>query len=236
MVLSGTMATPRDLLLRLLRADAGEPEKRWLEQALPQAGHGDLAHLLVAYTAASRALGLRPLASRPAAAGAAMDIQELHLEHWTLEDAGRLLCLLERHATTGGDAFFTDASACYEQGDAREQASWVRGAALVPGPERFLPVMVDACRTNILTVFQAVACENPYPATFFPELNFNQLVLKAMFNGVALTRIVGLEVRANAHLARMATDYADERRAAGRSVPADLPLATVGAQAQRTNA
>jgi hypothetical protein len=230
------MGTARDVILRLLRADASEPEQRWLEHALPQAGHGGLTQLLAAYTAASRALGQRLLTSRPTAAAAAGDIQNLQLEHWTLEDAGRLLCLLERHATAGNDTFVSDASACYEQGDAREQASWLRGVALMPGPERFLPVVVDACRTNILTVFQAVACENPYPASFFPELNFNQLVLKAMFNGLALTRIVGLEVRANADLARMASDYADERRAAGRSVPTDLPLATVGAQAQRTNA
>jgi hypothetical protein len=52
------------------------------------------------------------------------------------------------------------------------------------------------------------------------------MVLKALFNGVALARIAGLGARANASLARMATDYAAERRAAGRSVPSDLALAT----------
>jgi hypothetical protein len=222
------------LLFSLLQTDATTPRRRWLEQALPEAARGGVPQLLNAYTGASRALGLTSLSTLSQAADVRPALQEQRLDNWTLEDAGRLLCLLERHAATGGEAFIADASACYEQGDAREQASWLRGAAMLPDPARFLPVVVDACRTNILTVFEAVACENPYPARHFPELNFNQLVLKALFNGVALTRIVGLDVRANPNLARMANDYADERRAAGRSVPADLPLATVADAMRRT--
>lgn len=225
----------RELLLHLLRSDAGAPVAHWLDHALPQASHGGLNQLLAPYTGASRALGLGALASCPAAAAAMPAIQEHQIDSWTLEDAGRLLCLLERQAVTADDAFVADVTACYEQGDAREQVSWLRGAALLPGPERFLAVVVDACRTNILTVFEAIACENPYPGRHFPEHNFNQLVLKALFNGVALTRIVGIEIRANANLARMAGDYADERRAAGRPVPPDLPLATVAAPVQRTD-
>ncbi len=89
----------------------------------------------------------------------------------------------------------------------------------------FCSTIIDACRTNILPLFEAVACENPYPAQHFPERNFNQLVLKALFNGVALSRVVGLASRLNADLTRMAGDYADERRAAGRAVPADIGLA-----------
>jgi len=65
----------------------------------------------------------------------------------------------------------------------------------------------------------------PVPFSTLPERNFNQLVLKALFNGVALSRIVGLSGRLNAELTRMAGDYADERRAAGRAVPADIGLA-----------
>jgi len=49
--------------------------------------------------------------------------------------------------------------------------------------------------------------------------------LKAMFNSIALERIVGLNARLNPELSRMARDYAAERTAAGRSVPADIDLA-----------
>lgn len=64
----------------------------------------------------------------------------------------------------------------------------------------------------------------PTPPGSFPELNFNQMVVKCLFNGVALHRIVGLEQRFSAELSRMADDYAAEREAAGRTVPVDLWL------------
>ena len=55
---------------------------------------------------------------------------------------------------------------------------------------------------------EAIACENPYPARYFPELNFNQMVLKALFTGVALARIIGCDGRVTSELSRMAADYA----------------------------
>jgi hypothetical protein len=75
-------------------------------------------------------------------------------------------------------------------------------------------------------VFEAIACENPYPAAYFPELNFNQMVLKAAFIGIALERILGLDARVTPELSRMGSDYASERRAAGHPVPADLSRLT----------
>ncbi len=132
--------------------------------------------------------------------------------------------LLEVAPDAPPDAFVKAATECYERGDAREQQSWLKAVGLLPHPERFLSAAVDACRTNILPLFESIACENPYPLRYFPELNFNHLVLKALFMGVALTRIVGLRTRLNPELSRMASDYAAERRAAGRPVPRDLPL------------
>jgi hypothetical protein len=78
----------------------------------------------------------------------------------------------------------------------------------------------------VQSVFEAIACENAYPARHFPDQNFNKLVLKAFFTGVGVARIVGLGGRRTAELRRMAEDYASERRAAGRSVPPDLGLVT----------
>ena len=111
---------------------------------------------------------------------------------------------------------------CYQQGDSREQQSWLRGLNLLPGRGRFLDAAVDACRTNIVPLLEAIACENPYPAAHFPELNFNQMVLKSLFNAIRMERILGLESRFNPELSRMADDYASEREAAGRDVPPDI--------------
>ena len=61
-------------------------------------------------------------------------------------------------------------------------------------------------------------------AAHFPDLNFNQLVMKAIFIEAPVARIEGLAARRNADLARMARDYASERRAASRTVPPELAL------------
>lgn len=140
-------------------------------------------------------------------------------------DAARALLLSSIAAAVTPDVFERIAIDCYEQGDAREQQSWLKALPLLPSPERFLPQAIDACRTNIVPLFESIACDNPYPSRCFPERNFNQLVLKALFVGAALDRIVDLRQRLNHELQRMALDFAAERRAAGRAVPADLPLA-----------
>jgi hypothetical protein len=225
--------TIRELLQRALQMAVSDSQAAWFEQALPLAAHGTTAQLLQVYTQASRHLGRAPLPAIDD--GHAPALNAVPRSQWGLEDAARLTFLLARHEAARDDEhFFADASACFEQGDSGEQQSWLRGIALLPGAERFRPIAIDACRTNILPVFQAIACENPYPARHFPERNFNQMVLKALFNGIALARIVGLTDRANAELARMATDYAAERTAAGRSVPPDISLATAATGAQGT--
>lgn len=220
--------TIRDALDSRLRAALTPAQSLWFTRATARAANG-AADLLRMYTEASRQLGTAPLAATPTDGDAAP------FARWALEDGVRLALLLARH-DAGGDEqhVFADTVACYEAGDTREQRSWLRGVGYLPRPAQYLPIVIDACRTNILPLFEAVACENHYPSQYFPERNFNQLVLKAMFNGVALARIQGLADRANAELARMASDYADERRAAGRSVPADIGLALTGPP-QRTH-
>lgn len=150
---------------------------------------------------------------------------DVPLTSWTSADVARFILLRDIAASTPSADFPAIALACFENGDAGEQASWCRAVSLLPQAEQYLPQVIDACRTNILPLFESIACENPYPAAFFPERNFNQLVLKAMFNNIALARVVGLPSRKNPELARMAADYAAERTAAGRSVPADIALA-----------
>lgn len=201
---------------RVLAASLGP--KRWDSSSLP---------LSVAYATAAQHVGRDALALAPEAlAELRTAAPGIGFERWTRDDAARALLLLERrnHGRTG-DAFVADALECFEQGDAREQQSFLRAIALWPEASAFLPGAIDACRTNIIPVFEALACENPYPSAHFPERNFNQMVLKAMFNAIALERIAGLRDRRNAELSRMARDYAAERTAAGRSVPADLNLA-----------
>jgi len=185
-----------------------------------------LNQLLTQYTLASRSVGASALTPEDEAvlhsSGWPADVP---LTGWIRADVARFILLRDLAGTVDADAFAHAAQECFAQGDAGEQRSWCRGVSLLPAPERFLALMTDTCRTNILPLFQAVACENPYPARYFSELHFNQMVLKAMFNSVALARIVGLPERRNAELSRMSSDYAAERTAAGRAVPPDIALA-----------
>lgn len=193
---------------------------------MSRAARGELEALFAAYTSAPKHTGRElvqlSVSERAALASAAPGS---FFDRWTADDTGRAALLLSLAERASADQFMTTAIACYERGDSREQQSWLKALPLLPGPERFLSVAIDACRTNIIPQFESIACENPYPERYFPDLNFNQLVLKAMFNSISLARIVGLAGRLNSELSRMALDYAAERRAAGRSVPLDLSLA-----------
>jgi len=113
---------------------------------------------------------------------------------------------------------------CYRTGDTGERRAVLRALPLLREPERFVALAVDACRTSVLPIFEAACCENPYPARHFPELHWNQMILKAVFLGVPLNRVIGLPGRLGPEIERMANDYASERRAAGRDVPEDLKL------------
>jgi hypothetical protein len=71
-------------------------------------------------------------------------------------------------------------------------------------------------------VFNAVALQNPYPAEYFDNIAWNQMVLKALFVGSPLNLIYGLKQRNNSDLSQMLIDYADERKAANRDVSHEL--------------
>jgi hypothetical protein len=116
----------------------------------------------------------------------------------------------------------------YEKGDNAEKVAVLRALPELPAPERFVEIANEACRSNVMEVFTAIACDNPYAARCFSDLTFNQLVMKAYFNDVPVARVVGLPDRRNFELARMAADFSAERRAAGRPVPADIGLVLSG--------
>jgi hypothetical protein len=218
----------KELLLEILGRRLDAAGQAWLDKALAATRSPvHLNTLLGYYAGASRRAGKRALA---------LDAQEqqrvrvldpeMRLDVWGADEAARAALLLSL-IPLPADEFGQIVMKCYELGDSREQQSWLRALCLLPKPERFLATATDACRTNILPLFESIACENPYPERCFPELNFNQMVMKSLFNGIAIERIIGLGRRANTELSRMTYDYLCEREAAGRAVPADIWLALV---------
>ncbi|MFQ5829346.1 MAG: EboA domain-containing protein [Candidatus Methylomirabilia bacterium] len=216
---------PFVLLFRdLLHRRAVPPGREWFERVAAAAGPSfDRGAFIQSFTAVARRLGKAPLGlareeiSRLRAHGI-----DWPMDRWGLDELGRATLLLVVAVHLRDAALEELVEECYRQGDNRERQAVLRALPLLPAADRLLPLGVDACRTHIQPLFEAIACENPYPTAHFPELNFNQMVLKALFTGVALERIVGLEGRVTPELTRMAKDYVSERRAAGRSVPPDI--------------
>lgn len=176
----------------------------------------------IAFAAAGRRFGTQPLGTEAAIADALG--RTWSIAGWGADEAARAVLVLKTVDAAPVADRFAWVDGLYRAGALRERTAVLRVLAVLPEPAEFLPLALDACRASTQPVFEAIACENPYPAAHFSEPSFNQLALKAVFTGVALARILDLESRRTAELARMAADYAAERRAAGRPVPPDLSL------------
>jgi hypothetical protein len=208
------------------RADAATAA--WFAETLAALGAGagapsSAGALFVALARAGRRLGHTPITLT---AGEDAGLRDAGLvcsaDGWGLDECGRAALLLRGvEAIPAGD-HVSLISDLVQHGQAREQQAVLRVLAYLPDPGRFLEVAAWACRTHVQSVFEAIACENPFPERHFPDLTWNQMVLKAVFLEVAVSRIVGLDRRVGNDLARMAESYGSERRAAGRSVPADI--------------
>jgi hypothetical protein len=213
-----------DGLLAVVRTHAGTPARDWLAGALATARAPlDRNSFATAFALAARRMGRAEPEPAPAeaarlrAAGVTWPVAP-----WGLDGLARAGLLLHAAAGLSPGELEALVEECFLRGDTRERQAVLRTLALLPDPGRFVPLAVEACRTSVQPVFEAIACENPFPARHFPESSFNQMVLKVVFIGVAVGRILGLEARLTPELRRMAADYASERRAAGRSVPDDV--------------
>jgi hypothetical protein len=179
------------------------------------------------YASVSRRLGAarnQPVVAPPSLAFAARP-------HHTVTDWVRAALVARAFVTLGEPEQPALTLKLLEGGEIGEQESVLRTLSLWPEPARFVETGLAACRTNARRVFEAIACENPFPTAHFPVLGFQQLVLKAVFMEVPVARIEGLASRLSPELSRMAEDFASERRAAGRPVPPDIAV-IVGASSR----
>lgn len=105
-----------------------------------------------------------------------------------------------------------------EVADTSELETFLKFLILLPSPEDYKNTAVEALRTNISTVFNAIAHHNPYPSQFFDDQQWNQMYLKTAFMQGDLSAILDIDKRANKELTRIISDYAHERWAAGRDI------------------
>lgn len=223
--------------LDLVVARASASAREWLSARVISSGGAAAGAALTpesfgaVYSGAGRRLGLSAVELSPSERAQLSQAGLPLPEGWPLSALGRAGLLAVVMTGLARDARVKLAHGVFKTGDNDERAALLKALSILPEPEAFVELAIDSCRSHVQSVFEAIACENPYPMRHFPDHNFNQMVLKSFFTGVAVKRIEGLAARRSPELVRMAEAYASERRAAGRSVPEDLHLVTDPASA-----
>ncbi|MFH9613070.1 EboA domain-containing protein [Streptomyces pratensis] len=174
--------------------------RAWLDEALAEAAHA------AAHPDADS--GNPPWELRFASAG-----RHCGLEH---ADSVRALLLVEARAG------LTAVTRLYEQGTAAERRAVLLTLHRLDLGATALPLVEDALRTNDTRLVAAAV--GPYGAAHLDAHGWRHAVLKCLFTEVPVEALDRLGERAggDAELARMLGDFAAERTAAGRAVPAGL--------------
>ncbi len=196
----------------------------WLEQALLRISDSDdIENELAKLSAmARRKTGNGHL--DPELAPIVTPLGELNIGGWPVADAARTALILKAIETADGNEQSL-VEFLFRHGDETERAAIARALSLLDTGTALKLLLLEAGRANSLQLVSAVSLGNPYPAAHYSEPEFNQLVLKALFLGLPIEPVVGLEQRCNPELSRMCEDYYDERTAAQRTVPVDIWLA-----------
>ena len=213
--------TVRGLLRDWLKRQVPSKEFAWLEGELAKLGQGKQRDLDMAFGLAPRKLGRADLELSDADLRAADKARPgWDPRFWTVDEAARILALLE-FAAAGGKFTEAFASLC-RTAEVNEAVALYRGLPLYPDPAALEWQVGEGLRTSMRAIFEAIAHRSPFPKENFSEDRWNHMVLKALFIGSTLAPIEGLDERANPTLARILSDYAHERWAAGRPVTPEL--------------
>ena len=203
------------ILADMLRARLNEEQWQWLEQSAQKSGR--MFHLALAQC--PRRLGkqdLQPGASELAAAAKALP--GWSASEWSVDQCARVWLIAQLPEQGFLEAF----TRLVHTGDVREHMAYFSGLPFYPAPKALVDLAADGLRSNVSSVFCAIAQRNPFPAAHFPEHAWNQMILKAVFIGAELAHVVAVDARNNVTLATMLHNYVRERRAANRSVPGEL--------------
>ncbi|GHB76964.1 EboA domain-containing protein [Persicitalea jodogahamensis] len=212
------------LFADLLRAQLTEAEWRWLEEK----STASPLELMTAFVAVPRFIGRQTVAlSTEQAIELAETATGLSLENWTTVRLSRVF-LLTSLSVSDEATYIRHIETLFDTAEMNELVALYSALPMLAFPGKWLFRATEAVRSNVGDVFDALVMHNPYPAKHFHEAAWNQLVLKTIFNDKPIHKIVGLAERNNADLARMLSDFAHERWAAGRAVAPEVWRLTPG--------
>ncbi|MFD3739579.1 EboA domain-containing protein [Streptomyces sp. NPDC058629] len=195
-----------------LDAELDGAARVWLDEALAEAAHDAAAR----EPACAGAPEASPYASPPWELRYATAGRHCGPAH---ADSVRSLLLIEARAP------LPSVTRLYERGTAAERRAVLLSLHRLDLGSTALPLVEDALRTNDTRLVAAAV--GPYAAAHLDPHAWRHAVLKCLFTGVPVDAVARLDERArgDAELARMLSDFAAERTAAGRDVPVGLRTA-----------
>jgi hypothetical protein len=216
------MATPVELLRVWIARRASPEAVAWFEgKRVDLARDPAPGALASAFAPVARRMGKADLRLEPSDLAAA----EEGRPGWrpaglTVDQAARIVLLIDAAKTFG--SFAERLRGLAATADLGELIAIYKGLPLYSHPETLVPVAADGLRTAVRAVFEAVAHQNPFPAEYFSQSAWNQMVLKTLFIDSVLHPIIGLDDKWNDELADILVNYAHERWAAHRPVTPEL--------------
>lgn len=183
----------------------------WLVEAEAKVRR-DPASIAALFPAVGRKVGRAPL--RPEA-----DPQGL--VHGTVDDLARTRLLAVLAEVLDPAPLAEEVAKLYRYGDDAERRGVLRGLAALPAAtvETGVELVKDALRANDIRL--VAAAMGDFSARHLDDHSWRHGVLKCLFVGVPLAAVSDVDKRSDDELLRMVADYAEERKAAGREVPAD---------------
>jgi len=189
--------------------------RSWLEEKIQEIIEGDKPReMFMAYSLVPTKIGKQGIPKM----GLGTDVEKyLEVQRADIHQVARIY-LLVRLLQANQNFFAPKVAKIIQVADTGELVTFLKFLILLPDPGTYRDQAVDALRTNVTQVFNAIAAHNPYPARFFNEQQWNQMYLKMAFMQGDLSTLVDIDSRANAELARIISDYAHERWAASRNI------------------
>ena len=210
----------KDFLLQSVSAVSPQDGTQWLKEK--SSVISSQKEFYVAFSSAPRFVGKEKLQANPQLFAEANSLRKnWNPTSYTTDRAARIIFLLS-YFRENDSAFVQSVRSLISSADIAELAAIYSSLPLLPFPEEFVLLAAEGVRSNMRDVFDAIALENPFPADFFSENAWNQLVLKAIFINRPLFRITGIDERVNKSLCDTLIDYVHERWAAGRTITPEL--------------
>lgn len=220
------MTEPTAPLTRLFRSwissRVDSTALNWIDDRAAAVSRGDKKSLFIAFGLVPRKVGKTDLTLSEVDRNAAEAVRPGWSPiGWSLDQLVRTYFVLS-FPSTDIESYVRTLDLMFSTGEVGELVALYQALSLLPDPKAHVLRAAEGIRNNIKAVFSAVAQNNPFPSEQFSDDQWNQLILKCLFIGMSLRPVIGVDERANAKLMSMLVDFAHERRAAHRPIPAEL--------------